>query len=340
MLAFCIDISYVIHFLDTDGENQMASKKERQGKKRLAQKERRLSEQWNPNSETAGNEDKIEEESWVRPPTQEEIEFEHMGRHNMTFYRIYVMHKNHRGEVHRFTLGRMQLFLLLGNFLVLIGLICAILVFKEYRRSNQLTNAETMITALQGQLAAQIQHSDELALQVSDLNGKVDILSDSLTAKTEALSVYEEEERAQHMPTAYPLRGNAAFYTPEGTAEGGEDGETGEGGAETGRESEGEPEEPMVQFMTGTGSSMVATAKGEVSNVSPLEGGGYTIVIDHGNGFMTLYSGVGTIMVKEGDVVTAGSILLGITADNTVLSYQIMQNGEYIDPWECMEIHG
>lgn len=313
----------------------MAYKKERQGKKRLAQKERRLLEQGAPNAETAGCEDKKSEESWVRPPTQEEIEFEHVGRHNITFYRIYVMHKNHKGEVHRYTLGRMQMFLLIGSFLAVIGLVCGILVFKEYRRSNQLTNAQALVTALQGQLAAQIRHSDELALQISELNGKVDILSSSLTAKIDALAVYEEEERTQHMPTAYPLRGNASLYAPRDNGEG-EEPEEGEGGTEP----DGEPEEPLVQFMTGTGSSMVATADGEVSEVSPLEAGGYTIVIDHGNGFLTIYSGVGTIMVKEGDAVTAGSILLGITADDTVLSYQIIRNGEYIDPWECMEIHG
>ncbi|MDE6530522.1 MAG: peptidoglycan DD-metalloendopeptidase family protein [Lachnospiraceae bacterium] len=315
----------------------MASKKERQGKKRLAQKERKLLEQLEPKAETTGDEDKKSEESWVRPPTQEEVEFEHMGRHNITFYRIYVMHKNYKGEVHRYILGRMQVFFLFGIFLAVIGLLCSILVFKEYRRSNQLTNAQTLITTLQGQLAAEIRHSDELALQVSDLSGKVDILSDSLTTKTEALAVYEEEERAQHMPTAYPLRGNASYYVPEETAEG-ED--PGEGGTETAQEPAGEPEELRVQFMTGMGSSMVATADGEVSDVNPMDGGGYTIVIDHGNGFMTFYSGVGTIMVKEGDVVTTGSVLLSITVDNTVLSYQIMRNGEYIDPWECMEIHG
>lgn len=321
----------------------MASKKERQDKKRLAQRERKLLEKQNFHAEMSVSEEQKEEESWVRPPTQEEIEFEHMGRHNMTFYRIYVMHKNHKGEVHRYTLGRMQIFLLMGAFLLVIGLICTILVFKEYRRSNQLANAQTLITALQGQLTAEMQHSEELALQVSDLNEKVDILSESLTAKIEALSVYEAEEQAQHMPTAYPLRGNATYYVPEEPTEGeepeGDAAETGgeepEGdGAETGEE------EPQVQFMTGMGSSMVATAEGEVSDVNQLESGGYMVVVDHGNGFMTFYSGSGTIMVKEGDVVTAGSVLLSITADDTVLSYQIMRNGEYIDPWECMEIHG
>lgn len=313
----------------------MANKKERQEKKRLAQKERKLLGQSVPKAETAGDENKKIEEVWVRPPLQEEVEFEHMSQHNLTFYRIYVMHKNHKGEVHRYTLGRMQVCFLIGIFLVVIGLLCSILVLKEYRRSNQLANARTLITTLQGQLAAEARQSDELALQVSELNGKVDILSDTLSAKTEALSVYEEEERAQHMPTAYPLRGNAAIYVAEETEEGEE---PEEGGTET--ESTEEPEELGVQFMTGTGSSMVATAEGEVSDVELLEDGGYTVVIDHGNGFMTFYSGVGTIMVKEGDEVTAGSILLSITEDNTVLSYQIMRNGEYIDPWECMEIHG
>lgn len=313
----------------------MANKKERQEKKRLAQKERKLLGQLVPKAETAGDENKKSEEVWVRPPLREEVEFEHMSQHNLTFYRIYVMHKNHKGEVHRYTLGRMQVFFLIGIFLVVIGLLCSILILKEYRRSNQLANAQTLITTLQGQLAAEMRQSDELALQVSELNGKVDILSDTLTAKTEALSVYEEEERAQHMPTAYPLRGNAAFYVPEETGEGEE---PEEGGTET--ESTEEPEVLGVQFMTGTGSSMVATADGEVSDVELLDDGGYTVVIDHGNGFMTFYSGVGTIMVKEGDEVTAGSILLSITEDNTVLSYQIMRNGEYIDPWECMEIHG
>lgn len=313
----------------------MASKKERQEKKRLAQKERRLLEQSSQNAETAVSEAEKSEEAWVRPPTQEEIEFDYFGRHNITFYRIYVMHKNHKGEVHHYMLGKIQMFFLLGSFLCMIGLLCGILVFKEYRRSNQLTNAQELITVLQGRLATEIGHSDELSLQISELNEKVDILSSTLTAKTDALAVYEEEERAQHMPTAYPLRGNAALYVSEETVEGEE---PEEGGTET--EPTEEPEELGVKFMTGTGSSMVATADGEVSKVELLDDGGYTVVIDHGNGFMTFYSGIGTIMVKDGDEVTAGSILLSITEDNTVLSYQIMRDGEYIDPWECMEIHG
>lgn len=315
----------------------MASKKERQGKKRMAQKERKLLEKSRSGEDNVNVEETKAEEIWMRPPTQEEIEFEYMGRHNLTFYQIYVMHKNHKGEVHRYTLGRMQMGILMGGFLLIIGLICGILVLKEDRRENQLASAQTLVTTLQGQLAAQMQHSEELEQQVSELNGKIAILSDSLTAKTEALSVFEEEEEEKHMPTAYPLRGNASYYVPEETAEGDE---AEDGGTEVNQETAGETQELKVQFMTGMGSSMVATAEGEVTSVSPLESGGYMVVVDHGNGFMTFYSGSGTIMVKEGDAVSEGSVLLSITVDDTVLSYQIMRNGEYIDPWECMEIHG
>lgn len=317
---------------------QMASKKERQEKKRNAQKEKQLQEQKNQVAAEQNIDQTQTQEAWVCPPRREEIEFEDAGQHCMTYYRIYILHKNHKGEIHRFVFGRLQLMLFLGAFLLVLAITCGVLAFKEHYRSGQLVNAQTMISSLQGQLLTEQQHSGELSLQISELNSKVDILSESLTAKTEALSVYQEEERIQHMPTSYPLRGNASYYVPEGMNEA----EEADGEEDTEEETETEvvPEEPMVQFVTGTGSSMVATAYGEISSVEMLEDGSYRIVIDHGNGYQTLYSGAGTILVKEGDSVTTGTILLGITEDDTVLSYQIMLNGEYIDPWECMEIHG
>ena len=310
----------------------MANKKERQKKKRIAQNERKLSDHKNEitSGETAEEQDDVK--TWIQPPRQEEIEFEHDGQNYRTFYRIFIMHKNHKGEIHQYKLEKAQFAFLTGVFLVLLVSVCAILVFREYRKNNQLENALGMITTLQGQLNAERQHSNDLSLQISELTEKADILSETLTARTEALSVYQEEERKQHMPTSYPLRGNASYYIQE---------ETGEEGEEETEEPDQDTEAELgIRFMTGTGSSMVATADGEITGVSMLEDGSYTVVIDHGNGYMTFYTGPGTILVKEGDSVTTGTILIGITAENTVLTYQIMLNGEYIDPMECMEING
>lgn len=309
----------------------MASKKERQKKKRIAQNERKLSDNKNEiiNSETV--EEQEDAKGWIQPPRQEEIEFEHDGQNYRTFYRIFIMHKNHKGEVHQYKLEKAQFSVLTGTILLLLVTVCAILVFREYSKNNQLDNALSMIATLQGQLNAERQRSNDLSLQISELTEKADILSETLTARTEALSVYQEEERKQHLPTSYPLRGNASYYVQEETEEG-------EGEAE--EPEQDVPVEPGIRFMTGTGSSMVATADGEITGVSMAEDGSYTVVIDHGNGYMTFYTGPGTIMVKEGDSVTTGTILLGITAENTVLTYQIILNGEYIDPMECMEING
>lgn len=309
----------------------MASKKERQKKKKIAQNERKLSDNKNEiiNGETVEEQD--DAKGWIQPPRQEEIEFEHDGQNYRTFYRIFIMHKNHKGEVHQYKLEKAQFAFLTGTILLLLVSVCAILVFREYSKNNQLDNALSMIATLQGQLNAERQRSNDLSLQISELTEKADILSETLTARTEALSVYQEEERKQHLPTSYPLRGNASYYVQK---------ETEEGEGETEEPEQDVPVEPGIRFMTGTGSSMVAAADGEITGVSMSEDGSYTVVIDHGNGYMTFYTGPGTIMVKEGDSVTTGTILLGITAESTVLTYQIMLNGEYIDPMECMEISG
>ena len=309
----------------------MASKKERQKKKKIAQNERRLLENKNIQTPDESSEES-DLKSWVQPPRQEEVEFEHDGQNYRTFYRIFIMHKNHKGEIHHYKLEKSQFVFWIGVFLVLLVSACGILAFKEYRRSNQLERALAMITTLEGQLYSERQHSNNLSLQISELSETVDILSDTLTTRTEALSAYQEEERRQYMPTSYPLRGTASYYVPEDTDEDGET-EIDESVPET-------EEKPNIKFMTGTGSSMVATANGEVTGVSITDDGSYTIVIDHGNGYMTIYTGPGTILVKEGEVVTTGTILLGITEENTVLTYQIILNGEYIDPMECMEING
>ena len=71
---------------------QMASKKERQEKKRNAQKEKQLQEQ--KNQVVAEENIDQTQEAWVRPPCREEIEFEDAGQHSITYYRIFILHKS------------------------------------------------------------------------------------------------------------------------------------------------------------------------------------------------------------------------------------------------------
>lgn len=324
----------------------MASKKERLEKKRNALNEKKLAEQKERIIEPE-QEETAEEKEWVRPASMEEISFLHEGRNHRTYYRLTLMHKNSKGIVHQYRLGRKQLSVFLGSFIILIATICSVLVFKEYRRANQLEEAMNVIASLQGQVGLDKQNADAMQHQIDELTEQNSILSETLNNKNEVLNVYLEAERLEHLPTAYPLRGSSTYYVPETNEEdeyGNREEDNENGDNENDETLEPGPEESTgdlwIKFVTGMGSSVVATATGEVSEVSLEEDGSYTIAIDHGNGYVTLYSGMGTIMVKEGDCVTEGTLLLAIMENETIITYQIFLNGTLVDPWECMEING
>lgn len=65
-------------------------------------------------------------------------------------------------------------------------------------------------------------------------------------------------------------------------------------------------------------------------------GYGNRVVIDHGNGFRTLYGHLSQIYVKEGQTVTRGSALgkMGTTGRSTGihLHFEVIQNGVHINP--------
>ncbi len=91
-----------------------------------------------------------------------------------------------------------------------------------------------------------------------------------------------------------------------------------------------------IDYTIPEGSRVFATADGWVDEVSTRSTSGQTIVIDHDNGFMTVYSHLGKINVREGQRVKRGDIIA--LSGNSGLSlaphlhYEIKQNGMRIDP--------
>lgn len=79
-----------------------------------------------------------------------------------------------------------------------------------------------------------------------------------------------------------------------------------------------------------------ATATGKVVTANYDSGYGYQVIIDHGNGFTTLYAHCNELMVSAGDEVKKGDIIA--TTGNTGwstgihLHYEIMLNGVYQNP--------
>ncbi len=91
-----------------------------------------------------------------------------------------------------------------------------------------------------------------------------------------------------------------------------------------------------VDYTIPEGSRVFATADGRVKEISTRSTSGQTILIDHGNGFETLYSHLGKIHVRKGQQVSCGEIIalsgnsgLSLSAH---LHYEVRHNGMRVDP--------
>ncbi|MCR5254501.1 MAG: M23 family metallopeptidase [Acetatifactor sp.] len=155
----------------------------------------------------------------------------------------------------------------------------------------------------------------ELQTEIEDKEDKIQYLSDTVNQK-----VASEEElvaviEGQSTPTGFPLTGSASMEMfPES--------------------------DNLCVFTASDGTTVIATASGTVTTVGTDETYGNVIQIDHGNGYVTVYKNKGEAMVKEGDEVVQGTTLFIIDGNNSQLGYQVILEGEYIDPMEILQIAG
>lgn len=85
-----------------------------------------------------------------------------------------------------------------------------------------------------------------------------------------------------------------------------------------------------------TSTDIVSSAPGIVIHAGPHGGHGNTVIIDHNNGFKTLYGHSKTVLVKRGDKVERGTLIakMGSTGYSTGphLHYEIHFEGTPLDP--------
>ena len=154
-----------------------------------------------------------------------------------------------------------------------------------------------------------------LQSQIEELNSTIQILSETVTQKTESERKLAEQIEQQFLPTVYPLTGAATEeIPPEG--------------------------DPICVYTAKSGSMVVAAGSGTVYAVVDDSEYGHNVWIDHGNGYMTIYRNKGEVKVRQGETVTQRSTIYLIGDGNNVLGYQMLKDGEYIDPMEMLDIPG
>lgn len=163
-------------------------------------------------------------------------------------------------------------------------------------------------------IAAQ-DEKDALQEKIDEQDAKIEMLSITIQDQTQQIAELQAQIAEQSVPTDYPLTGSASMTVIT-------DGD------------------PMVEFTATEGSTVVAAGKGVVTAVEEDEVYGNRVVIDHGNGYVSIYRNKGESQVKAGDEVASGTSLFMVTEDNRQLGYQIKENDVYIDPTTIIAIKG
>ncbi len=189
-------------------------------------------------------------------------------------------------------------------------------VQNDYKKwSNTVNEMNDQISALKTQIEDKEGEINSLTAEIADLEDQNKLLSDALNEKVQR----EEELVAQldgmKVPSEFPLSGSASIK-------------------------ETELPEPGCVFEVSKGTNIIASANGTVSAVNEDLDYGYNVWLDHGNGYISIYRSKGKPNVEEGDTVVRGTTLFNSTKDDFILVYQIMLNGEYIDPVEILHING
>ncbi len=175
------------------------------------------------------------------------------------------------------------------------------------------------------------------------LSEKVAILSETVNQKVLAEQEEAEYNKAMALPTDFPLTGSA--QVEETTRVEVRAAELAEAGIQI-RDFDADestlPQDkyPISLFTATEGTSAVASGTGTVIEVADDADFGYRVVIDHGNGYKSVYLNKEAPIVKQGDSITRGAAIYIIKSENTSLGYQIIENDVYINPMDMIAISG
>lgn len=205
----------------------------------------------------------------------------------------------------------------------LIGALIGYLYYEENRWQTAIDKTNRQLQTVESlqqenaQVKSQLEERElELTEQIQTLQGENQVLSVALNQKIEIEKNLTEELAKIYLPKSFPLNGAASSMELADEASN------------------------TVKIKTAEGIMVVATAKGTVIAVNDELEYGHNVWVDHGNGYVTIYRNQGDPVVKQGDIVYQGTTLYVVGEDNTELGYQIMLDGEYVNPMDVIDIKG
>lgn len=217
-------------------------------------------------------------------------------------------------DVKRFS---MSMWLVMTICVGIVLLISAAFIYCYYL-TNHILVANTSINSLRNEMETLNVEKQTLTSQNEELLEKVTMLSEALNERNKQEEERLAMEEKKYVPTGFPVKGHSS-YDEELTSH---------------------DNNPAAVFNVDVGASVVATAIGNVSSIEGDNAVGYIIMVDHGNGYVSVYRNESEPKVIVGDEVTNSTDLFTITDGHEKLVYQVISNGTYVDPLGLMEIYG
>lgn len=221
--------------------------------------------------------------------------------------------------VKQFRISPGMLWVVIGILCVLIGILIGYIAYQERiwlamdNRSDMQTKQIATLQETNEQLRAE---KLNLESEMADQEKTMQILSDTVNQNTKTIQDMQAILDKQSTPTEFPLSGSASIETIN------------------------EEDEKICIFTAAVGKTVTATATGTVVAAEEDEEYGYRIVVDHGNGYQTVYRNGSGPLVRLGDSVYGGTALYEIKRRHEKLGYQILKDGVYINPEEMLAISG
>ena len=252
-------------------------------------------------------------------------------------YTVMVVSGDSDGRSRTFHLGHgtVQFFAFLLFALILV-IVCYV-IYTTMAMSS-LNSVIGLQTARIDELVGEI---DKKKVENESLQDEIKQLSRAITQKMENEAALVAADEEKHLPTGVPFDGGKAsvintFDDPDSTAVPGAE-EPAENGEEAASGTKGDP---IIVFKAESGSLVTSSGDGTVESVNADSKFGNSVVIDHGNGYVSIYRNAGTSLVRPGDEVHRGDILFVIGDDNLTLGYQLKNDGKFVDPEDMIDING
>lgn len=93
-------------------------------------------------------------------------------------------------------------------------------------------------------------------------------------------------------------------------------------------------ENPGIDIRAAVGTRVSSIGKGEVSSVTWLPGFGSLVIIDHQNGFRSVYANLATVSVRQGATVQQGTVVgtSGENIDGALVHFELWYGRERLNP--------